>query len=389
MILVTVFVPLIDVLTEVGFASAYPQLLAWYGTSLRASSIVAVGPLATVTTGWMWGRIVRRRGLTNAMWLAVFGWSGAVLVMAAGLDLYAVMIAARALQGGFAAGFAAIPFIGVTALEQSHSAGSSRSLRSRRMSRIEVAASIGAISGPITVGSGMVLAPRGTLVTIALIPVVVILVLWRGKGAPTADGTPTADSPRSNAHPQPSKRRRIHRLLLPVLYAAMVGLVLSAFELLVPTIVEERTTRPLVGKLAAMAFEVAVVAGVMIKARRTGVYWWLPVLVAALTALGFVVAPGLSVLMAILLAVGFGIGAQVSMGNELAAQSMRGFETAGMGAYATLRITGSFAGPLFLTISYPFVLLALAVVSLLALYPVVRANRLNGVIGIPAGGVRN
>ena len=63
------------------------------------------------------------------------------------------------------------------------------------------------------------------------------------------------------------------------------------------------------------------------------------------------------------------------MGNELAARSMRGFETTGMGVYATLRITGSFVGPLFLTIPFPLVLAVLAVVSLLALLPVLPHRR--------------
>ena len=372
MILVTTLLPLLDVLTEVGFASAYPQLLTWYGTSLRASSVVAVGPLAAVATGWIWGRIVRRRGLGSAVRHAVLGWSTAVLFMAAGLDSFVVMITARVLQGGFAAGFAAIPFIAATTF--GHGDGN-RSLRARRMSRIEVAASIGAISGPVTVGSGMILAPRVTLVVVALVPVFALIASWRRLGAAFPNrpaGTPNPGAPPHSARHIP---RRLHRLLLPVLYASIVGLLLSALELLVPTVVEARTARPLLGKVAAMAFEIAVVVGVIIKARLTGVSRWVPVLLSAMIASSFVAASNLAVLVAILLFVGFGVGAQVSMGNELAARSMRGFETTGMGVYATLRITGSFVGPLFLTIPFPLVLAVLAVVSLLALLPVLPHRR--------------
>lgn len=151
------------------------------------------------------------------------------------------------------------------------------------------------------------------------------------------------------------------------------GLLLSAFELLVPTVIEAHTSRPLLGKIAAMAFEIAVVVGVIVKARLVGLFRWLPVLTAAMIAVGFVVASNLPVLVVILLGVGLGIGAQVSMGNELAALSVRGFENAGMGAYATLRITGSFAGPMFLTIPFPLLLAVLAAVALMAEIPLSRS----------------
>lgn len=376
MILGTALLPLIDVLTEVGFASAYPQLLALHGTSLRASAIVAAGPLAAVTTGWMWGRIVRRRGLACGVRLAVVGWSAAMLLMVAGLDSFVVMMIARTLQGGFAAGFAAIPFIAAT---RSDRGGDDRSLCSRRMSRIEVAASVGAILGPVTVGSGMVLAPRITLGVVALVPVCLLPALRRRLDATVTLGAATASGPRTpptagdQHNSEEQIRGRLHRVVRPVLYAAMVGLLLSAFELLVPTVIEAHTSRPLLGKIAAMAFESAVVIGVMVKARLVGLFRWLPLLTAAMIALGFVAASNLAVLVVLLLGVGLGIGAQVSMGNELAALSVRGFETAGMGAYATLRITGSFAGPMFLTIPFPLLLAVLAAVALMAVIPLSRS----------------
>ena len=45
---------------------------------------------------------------------------------------------------------------------------------------------------------------------------------------------------------------------------------------------------------------------------------------------------------------------------------------AGMRAYAMLRITGSFAGPMFLTIPFPLLLAVLAAVALLAVIPLSR-----------------
>lgn len=48
MTLITTLIPLFDVLTEVGFVSADPQLLTRYGTSFRTSAVVASGALAAV-----------------------------------------------------------------------------------------------------------------------------------------------------------------------------------------------------------------------------------------------------------------------------------------------------------------------------------------------------
>lgn len=363
--------PFIDVLTEVGLASAYPQLYDRYESTLRASTVIAAGPLAAVLSGWLWGLITRRYGIRFALYAAVLGWSGAVVAMALTLDSFAPMVAARVVHGAFAAGFAAVPFIAVTALSSDHG------MRTHKMSRIEIAASVGAISGPLMVGSGIVLAPRFTLLTVAAVPAVFILLhlLVIEPHELTGDRAPAESSP-SDANAQTRMKAGFSlRILLPVAYASLVALVLSAFESLVPTVTEMLTGAPLLGKTLTVAFEITVVLGIAVKARHPGVRRMLPVSVAAGLALSLIVADLPVVLLTCLVVLGFGIGAQVTMGNELAAQTVRSSGEHGMGIYSTLRITGSFMGPLFLSIPFPAVLGALMAVSVLGVLPIQVATR--------------
>ncbi len=145
-----------------------------------------------------------------------------------------------------------------------------------------------------------------------------------------------------------------------------MALVLGTFESLIPTVSEEWFGSVLAGKSMTMAFELAVVGGIVFKTRRPGVHLRVPAVLSAVIAASCFVEPWLFGGSAIWLMViaGLPVGAGITMGNEYAAASVAGFEEVGMGLYSTLRITGSFLGPLFLNVAYPQVLLALSAVSL-------------------------
>lgn len=92
----------------------------------------------------------------------------------------------------------------------------------------------------------------------------------------------------------------------------------------------------------------------------------LPLLLTAGLIAGFVAAQLTLVAIILMITLGLLIGLQITMGNEYAAYTVRGFEESGMGLYSTLRGSGSFLGPLFMNFGFPLILLLLAAVSLTA-----------------------
>ena len=156
------------------------------------------------------------------------------------------------------------------------------------------------------------------------------------------------------------------RILVPTVYASAVALVLGAFETLIPTVGEEYADSVLFGKLMTTAFEITVVAGILLKTRRPGIRPALSLLLAAGLTAGYAAAQLTLTVIILMIALGLFIGLQITMGNEYASHTVRGFEESGMGLYSTLRGSGSFLGPLFMNFGFPLILPMLAAVSLLA-----------------------
>ncbi len=72
---VLAMLPCVDVITEIGVASAFPQLRAAYGSLFRASVVVSVSPLFAVLTGWICGVLAGRLTMKRTVALAMSGWA--------------------------------------------------------------------------------------------------------------------------------------------------------------------------------------------------------------------------------------------------------------------------------------------------------------------------
>jgi MFS family permease len=303
------------------------------------------------------------------------------------VEAFAVALVLRAFQGIFSAGFAALPFIVFTR----HATGERE--RTRSFGTLETAVSAGAILAPVSVGTLLASAPQTVLVALGG-AMLVFAVLWlRAESGPRTSGrgggagrgpshtapaaAPAAGPAAGDLLPGTAVARRV---LVPTAFAAGIALVLGAFETLIPTVVEDTFGSVFGGKATTMAFELAVVAGILLKARRPAVRRRVPLVLALVVGTAYVAtaavppaavgapnivgAPASTVAAVGLMVLGGApIGAAVTMGNEYAAARVEGAEDVGMGLYSTLRITGSFLGPLFMNIRYPAVLAALAVVS--------------------------
>ncbi|MFP4206723.1 MAG: MFS transporter [Spirochaetaceae bacterium] len=349
---ILVALPFVDVLTEIGFASAFPQLRGAYGSTIRASLAVAVSPLFAVLSGWLWGALVRRIPTRRVVTGAMLGWALVTSLLGIVVERFVAALFLRALQGLFSAGFAALPFIVFA-----RRARGDRE-RAKSFGALETSVSAGAILAPVSVGTMLATAPQAVLRILGVLMFLLLLVWLRV--------TPRGHPPHASAHGSPKTLQAVavaRRVLMPTAFAAGVALVLGTFETLIPTVVEEDAGSVLVGKSVTMAFELAVVAGILWKARRPAVTARLPLVLAAAIAVAYLALPWPGV-PGIMLLAGFPVGAAVTMGNEFAAARVEGAEDVGMGLYSTLRITGSFLGPLFMNITYPAVLAALAAVSL-------------------------
>ncbi len=370
---ILVALPFIDVLTEIGVASAFPQLRSAYGTAFRASLVVAMSPLFAVLTGWLWGALARRAPMVRIVAAAMAGWGLVTVTLGLTVGTFAVALVLRALQGAFSAGFAALPFIVFTRHAQD------KRERTKSFGTLETAVSAGAIFAPISVGTLLASAPHTVLAALGG-TMVVFVGLWvrdapgswtLGRRAGPGPASSHAGPAPGGVVPGPSIARRV---LVPTAFAAGIALVLGAFETLIPTVVEDAFASVIGGKVTTMAFELAVVAGILIKARRPAVGRRLPLVLALVVGVAYAAEVGAPELVgaqiSTLAAVGFmalaggPIGAAVTMGNEYAAARAEGAEDVGMGLYSTLRITGSFLGPLFMNIRYPAVLASLAAVSI-------------------------
>ncbi len=376
---ILVLLPFIDVLTEIGIASAFPQLRAAYGSALRASVVVAVSPLFAVLTGWLWGAIARRTAIGRVVAGAMVGWAVVTIILGLVFTTFLPALILRALQGTFSAGFAALPFI----IFARHASGEHE--RTKSFGTLETSVSAGAIIAPVSVGAVLAVAPQVVLPALGGV-MLFSVVLWlrgapigsgsaqaAGAGARAPSGSPAGVAPRPGGEIPPGTVVA-RRVLVPTVFAAGIALVLGAFETLIPTVVEDTFGSVLGGKAVTMAFELTVVAGILLKARRPGVRATLPLVLAAVVGTAYLVAvwpasPNgaaavTAAVAALMVLAGFPVGAAVTMGNEYAAARVEGAEDVGMGLYSTLRITGSFLGPLFMNIPYPAVLAALAAVAL-------------------------
>ncbi len=367
----------LDVSAEVGIASAYPQFLRIYGSTGPASLFVAMSAFTAVSTGWIWGLSARRLGVRVSLMLAMLGWGISTIVLGVFYREVGIALAARAAQGAFSSGFAGLPFIAMTQREQRHR------FRVRGLSVVETAISIGAISAPMTVGLAISVSAARTFVLLGALVLALLVVLgcrtvlgavWHARENQDDVRTP-ASEPSGSPDSMADRRHRTERngilhaalrVAAPTTFAAITALVLSALETLIPALGESATGSVLAGKVAVTCFECLVVVGILAKGRSAGNRRRVPVFVAAGFVGGYVFASWQIAVIVILCVLGIAVGNQITMGNELAAERAKGLEEHGMALYATLRISGSFIGPLFMNLGYPLVFAALAVVSLLA-----------------------
>lgn len=349
------FVPFIDVVTEVGIASAFPQWRELFGSSFRASVFLAVGPLAVVAVGWVWGGLAKRFSLSTALSAATIGWASATLVLGFFVINFGAALALRAAQGCFAAGFAALPFVGFTVRN------ADPAQRTKHLGHVEVAVSAGAIAAPVGMGTALAIDPAVPLFAAGTLVLLIGLGSFRlRRPAPEPEPEPKQTPERAGA--APLARSKLY-VLVPTAFAAITALHLGALEALIPTVGERFFGSVAVGKGAATAFELAVVCGILLKARREGPSKGLPIVLSGLFLAVWAFSPSGTAALALLVFIGIPVGAQVTLGNEIAARSVGGFEEKGMGVYSTLRVSGSFAGPLFMNFGFPWLLLALAAVS--------------------------
>jgi MFS family permease len=303
----------------------------------------------------MWGRLVERFDMRTVLRVAMLGWAVAVIFFGLFLQDFGVAVVMRGVQGLFASGFAALPFIGFT------KATADQQERTRYYGHLETAISVGAIASPVLVGAVFAFYPT---ITMAAIGASVLLVTpFLGK-VDLRWGT--AEKRQATGIPRTKKRVKA-RVLVPTVYASAIALVLGAFEALIPTVGQGYSNSVLVGKLMTTAFEITVVAGILLKTRRTGINPILPLLLTTGLIICYAAVLFTLTVIILLIVLGLLIGLQITMGNEYASHTVQGFEETGMGLYSTLRGSGSFLGPLFMNFGFPLVLVMLAVVSLIAL----------------------
>ncbi len=372
-----VILPVLDVSAEVGIASAYPQFLRIYGSTGLASVFVAMSAFTAVSTGLIWGLSARKLGVRVSLMFAMFGWGVSTIALGLFYREVGIALAARAAQGAFSAGFAGLPFIAITQREQRQQS------RVRGLSLVETAISVGAISAPMTVGLAISVSAARTFLLLGALVLVLLVVLgcrtvlgavWHARKNQDDVRTPASEpsgSPDSLKDSQYRTGRNgiLHaafRVAAPTTFAALTAVVLSALETLVPALGESATGSVLAGKVAVTCFECLVVVGVLTKGRSVGLRRTVPVLLGAGFAGVYLFASWQIAVVVALCLLGIAVGNQITMGNELAAERAKGLEEHGMALYATLRISGSFIGPLFMNLGYPLVFAALAVVSLLA-----------------------
>jgi len=358
--------PLLSVLTQVGLTASFPQLREFYGSVLRASTFIAVMPFAAMCTGTIWGVVVRKIGLNASVLLSLGGWSLTIVLYSFLLPIFPVVIALRALQGVFDAGFAALPLVAGSR------PGFSERERVRYLGLFETLATVGAIAGPLAMGSVFLFSPRGALWAVAGLGLLTIVFFAlrrpeeRRKRAGLRAAAAGTGAPRKRRLEPETHRHFSFRILLPAAFAVSALVLLVAAETFIPVAVEARYGSPLLGKLVVTIYEAVVVVGVMGKARIPGVRRFIPLALGACFGVSYLARDVTPLLAAGMLLSAVGIGLALTMGNEFAARTSAGFEEHGMSLYASLKISGGFIGPYFAAFGFPFVLLPLGALSLVS-----------------------
>lgn len=361
-----IILQLTSVLAHVGIASGYPQLRELYDSAVLASSFLAAVPLSAMLLGFIWGPIVRRIGLRASILLAVSGWSLTFALLGVFGAVPAAGIALRALHGVFDVAFVSLPL--AVATRRLTDSGERR----RFFGLFETSASIGAIIGPLTVGSLMLISLPWAFLALAAVGPAYLLYAWpklpRRAAATTAESAPAASESGGAASgaPEAPRRRVAPIVLVPSLYAISVLILISASEAFVPEYVETSLGAAWLGKLAVAVYEMLVIAGVMLKTRLSGYRPGAPLLTGLVFGIGFLVSQSEVFVLPLLALSAVGIGMSLTMSHEFAAHTVGANAEGGMTTYASLRISGGIVGPYVAALGFPLLLLPLAAVSLVS-----------------------
>lgn len=248
--------PCLDVITEIGLASAFPQLLTLYGSLFRASVVISMGPLLSVGGGWFWERVALGRNLDRVFRWATIGWAASVALLAVAIDLFAVALLLRGVQGFFSAGFAALPFISAMR------ASGRREVGARVFGWIEASVSVGAILAPVSVGLAFSCAPQLSLLGLVVPALILLATTYFSDGMPTSESSvmdstvaplPYLDTSRDDLPHSIGLGRyegAAHRLIfVPAPFAALIATQLGAVETLIPLLGEKWHGSVLVSKV--------------------------------------------------------------------------------------------------------------------------------------------
>lgn len=341
--------PFFSVFTQVGIASSFTQIKEIFNSEFFASTFIAITPLVSMIIGPLWGKFLSKYGEKRTYSISLFFWG--IIVMLISFFLYnpILSIILRAVQGFFDPVFYNISLTGV----------SKSSLNIKNKSKfygyIEIMGSLGAILGPLILGSFFIYYPKQFLFLLSIIVLFYLFFTFKKIKNFEVDVLNKKESKKFSL-----------LILLATFYGISVLISIVALQVVLPIYVEQIYENAILGKVIASLFSVGLMIGNFAKHKLIGIKKIMPIFTGIILFISYLFIDNSIIFLSILFIGGIFLGLSLTMSSEYASVLSKGFENTGMSFFSSLRISGNIFGPYLAAMAIPnlFILLsALTIVS--------------------------
>lgn len=346
---ILLILPFFSVFTQVGIASSFPQILEMFGNnSFYTSTFIAITPFVSMALGSFWGPVLRKYGERKAFLTGLTGWGISFFFVALFLNNPLIAIGFRALQGVFDPLFFNIALTGVS------KADIDLKKKSKYYGYVEIMGSLGAILGPLILGTGFIYFPHIFLFALAIFLMVYGLLTFKN-----VDNVKIDYSKREKKNFSPI-------IFLATFFGIITLIAIVSNQVIIPVYVENNFNTPVLGKILSSAFSLFVMLGNFLKHKIYGIKKWLPISVGLMIFVSYLFVSNPLVYIPIAIFSGVLLGLSLTMSSEYASMLSKGFEDTGMSVFSSLRISGNIFGPYLAALSMPFVLITLSALTLVS-----------------------
>lgn len=346
---ILLILPFFSVFTQVGIASSFPQILEIFGNNtFYTSTFIAITPFVSMALGSFWGPILRKYGERKAFLTGLTGWGISFFFVALFLNNPILAIVFRGLQGLFDPLFFNIALTGVS------KANIDLKKKSKYYGYVEIMGSLGAILGPLVLGTGFIYFPYIFLFALAIFLTIYGLFNYKNVDDVKID------------YSKKEKKKFSPIIFLATIFGIITLIAIVSNQVIIPVYVESHFNMPVLGKILSSAFSLFVMFGNFIKHKIYGIKKWLPISVGIIIFASYLFISNPLIYLPIAIFSGLLLGLSLTMSSEYASILSKGFEDTGMSVFSSLRISGNIFGPYLAALSMPLVLISLAAMTIIS-----------------------